>query len=145
MTVQGDMVPVETHEGGCLCGRIRYGFDGDPLMVAICHCRNCQRQSGSAFSIVCVVADQAYRQTGETAIFEDIGESGQSVSRHFCGNCGTPIVSIAQAIPGLTILKAGSLDQPGRWTPTVEAYCETGLPWVPQITSERHPRSNIGG
>lgn len=113
-------------------------------MVAICHCRNCQRQSGSAFSIVCVVTDQAYRQTGETAIFGDVGESGQTVSRHFCGNCGTPIVSIAEAILGLTLIKAGGLDQPGRWTPSVEAYCTTGLPWVPEITSDRHAGSNIG-
>ncbi|ATI80615.1 GFA family protein [Sphingobium yanoikuyae] len=133
-----------THTGSCLCGKVRYAFEGDPLLVAVCHCRHCQRQSGSAFSLVLAVSDAAYTQQGETRVFADKGESGQAVLRHFCENCGSPIVSIAEAIPGLTLIKGGSLDNPGRWTPSLEAFCESSLPWIPAVASERHARSNIG-
>jgi hypothetical protein len=132
------------HEGGCLCGQVRYAFEGEPLLVAVCHCRHCQRQSGSAFSLVVAVTDQAFSQQGTTRVFHDTGDSGQAVLRHFCENCGSPIVSIAGAIPGLTLIKGGTLDQPGQWTPTLEAYCDSSLPWIAPIAEERHARSNVG-
>ena len=137
--------PIARHEGGCLCGQVRYVFDGDPLLVAVCHCRNCQRQSGSAFSVVCAILDQSYHQQGTTRVFEDVGESGQTVQRHFCERCGSPIVSIAAAIPGLTIIKAGSLDHPEQWVPALEAYCDSSMSWLPAVATERHPRSNVAG
>lgn len=132
------------HSGGCLCGQVRYAFADEPLIAAVCHCRHCQRQSGSAFSLVIAVTDAAFSQQGETRVFEDVGDSGQPVSRHFCGTCGSPIVSIAGALPGLTLIKGGTLDEPGRWTPTLEAYCDGSLPWLPPVAAERHARSNIG-
>lgn len=131
--------------GGCLCGAVRYTVAGDPMIVAICHCRNCQRQSGSAFSIVGAVLDAAYTQTGVTKVFEDRGESGQAVMRHFCAHCGSPIVSIAAALPGLTLIKAGTLDDPGRWVPTMESYCDTALDWVATgAETQRFPRAISG-
>lgn len=132
------------HEGGCLCGQVRYSFRGDPLMTAICHCRNCQKQSGAPFSLVCVVADDAYSEQGETRVYEDRGESGAAVYRHFCATCGSPIRSMAAALPGLTIVKAGTLDQSAPWPPALEAYCDSALNWMPPITDQRFARSNIG-
>jgi hypothetical protein len=131
------------HEGGCLCGNVRYRFEGEPLLAAVCHCRNCQRQSGAAFSFVIAVPDHAYHQSGDTRVFHDIGDSGKAVQRHFCQACGSPIVSLAEAISGLTIIKAATLDEPGRWTPVLEAYCDSSLPWVLPMTEGRYPRSNM--
>ena len=122
---------MDTAEGGCLCGRVRYTVTGPPVTVAICHCTHCQKQSGSVFSVNGVFADAAYRQTGETAVFADRGDSGQPVNRHFCAACGSPIVSIVGAMPGLTIVKAGTLDDPSRWTPTAEVYCDHAAGWLP--------------
>lgn len=130
--------------GGCLCGQVRYRFTADPLMVAVCHCRNCQKQSGTAFSIVCVLADTQYSQQGKTTIFQDRGDSGAIVHRHFCAGCGSPIISIADALPGLTIIKAGTLDDPRPWRPSLEAYCDRALPWLPPLADDRHARSNTG-
>lgn len=131
-------------EGGCLCGKIRYRFTGEPLLVAACHCRHCQRQGGSAFSIVCAVPAETYEQTGQTAIFEDVGDSGLAVHRHFCGDCGSPILSIAASLPGLAIVKAGTLDAPARFVPVQEAYCDDALPWLPPMPgAARFARSNI--
>lgn len=142
MTAEDIHDPART--GGCLCGEVRYQFTGDPLMVAVCHCRHCQKQSGTAFSVVCVLTDGQYRQTGTTQVYHDTGDSGSPVHRHFCAHCGSPIVSIAGLLPGLTIIKAGTLDDPTPWHPTAEAYCDTALPWLPALAAERHARSNIG-
>ena len=121
------------HEGGCLCGNIRYQFSGDPLATAICHCKHCQRQGGSAFSIVSVVPSAAYAQQGDCKIYVDTGDSGQPVYRHFCGDCGSPIVSLVAAMPGVTIVKAGTLDDPSWLQPTQEVYCCNALPAVPHF------------
>jgi hypothetical protein len=130
--------------GGCLCGAVRYQYRGDPLITAVCHCRHCQRQGGSAFSVVLAVLTEDYTQTGVTRVFEDRGDSGQAVHRHFCGTCGSPIVSIADAIPGLTIIKAGTLDDPSGVRPTQEAYCGQAWPVVPAFSgTERFPESNV--
>lgn len=121
------------HEGGCLCGKIRYQFSGDPLATAICHCKHCQRQGGSAFSIVTVVPDTAYAQQGESKVYVDTGDSGHPVYRHFCGNCGSPVISLVTAMPGVTIIKAGTLDDASWLQPTQEVYCCNAIPAVPHF------------
>ncbi len=138
------MTPATTTQGGCLCGQIRYSFEGDPLVSAVCHCTHCQKQSGSAFSVVCAVAEPAFSQQGETKVFRDIGDTGAAVDRHFCPNCGSPIVSIAESIPGLILIKAGTLDGGARFVPSAEVYCDSKLSWLPALEgAEIFPRSNI--
>lgn len=132
------------HEGGCLCGSVRYYFEGDPLVVAICHCRHCQRQSGAPFSVVMGVAEAMLHRQGETRTYRDTGDSGEGVDRVFCPACGSPILSRINAMPGVTFLKAGTLDEPGHWTPTMEVYCARAWPWMPKFADERHSLSNIG-
>jgi hypothetical protein len=113
-------------------------------MTAVCHCTHCQKQSGGAFSVVAVIPDGTYVQTGETRIFKDIGDSGKAVYRHFCGQCGSPIIALAEAIAGVTIVKVGSLDQGYRLTPTQEAYCGSAVPWMPALAgTERFDASNV--
>lgn len=131
--------------GGCLCGAVRYTVTGPPLLTAICHCRHCQRQSGSAFSVNLVVADAQFAAQGEMRVFDDWGDSGEAVHRHFCAACGSPIVSIADAFAGLTIIKAGTLDDPGSVVPTQEAYCRDAWAIVPRLDgTDRFQASNIG-
>ena len=132
--------------GGCLCGGVRYRMKEEPLITAICHCRHCQRQSGSAFSVVCAVPDSGFEQDGETQVYIDRGDSGQAVQRHFCPNCGSPVVSIVEALPGLTIVKAGTLDDPSSIVPTQEAYCRDAWTIVPRLQGTQcFHTSNIGG
>lgn len=116
--------------GQCLCGTIRYSVSAEPDVVAICHCRACQRQSGSAYSVVCVIAADAYVQSGETRFFTAMGDSGWPVHRHFCPGCGSPIISVADAIPGKVIVKSGTLDNIHCLKPIAEVYCDNALSWV---------------
>ena len=131
-------------QGRCMCGGVRYSFPGAPLLTAVCHCRQCQRQSGSAFSIVAAVPKQGFELSGETKIFMDTGDSGRPVERHFCPDCGSPIMSIIEPMPDMVLIKAGTIDTLAQLTPTVEVFCENALPAFPALTgTERHAGSNM--
>ena len=131
-------------EGRCLCGQVHYNFHRSPLLVAICHCRHCQRQSGSAFSIVAAVPKADFTLHGETKIFNDVSDSGRTVGRHFCGDCGSPILSTIEPMPDMVLIKAGTLDNVASLRPTLEVFCESALPHLPPMQdTERFARSNI--
>ncbi|WP_422059658.1 GFA family protein [Sphingopyxis sp.] len=118
-------------EGGCNCGALRYRLAGKPLAVAVCHCANCRRQSGSAFSVNVVVRADAMSLTGELATYEDLDtESGSPVLRQFCATCGSPIRSLSAASPKIAIVKAGTADDPGQFVPALHVWTESALPWV---------------
>jgi hypothetical protein len=117
--------------GGCLCGSIRYSCDAEPVLTAICHCPHCQKQTSSPFSIVVAVPKGTLKITGQALkTFDDVGESGQPVRRKFCPSCGSPIVSILDAMPDLEFIKAGTLDDASWLNPTVEVWCSTAQPWI---------------
>ena len=116
--------------GGCLCGRVRYTLSGEPALSAICHCRNCQRYTGSAFEAVVAFPSAAVNVQGELKTYEDKGDSGKAVYRRFCPNCGSGIVAEAEALPGLTLILAGGFDDPAQFTPAVEVFCSSAQPWV---------------
>lgn len=118
-------------EGGCNCGAIRYTIDAKPVVVAQCHCRNCQRQSGSAFSVNLMVPAAKVTTTGTLTTYTDHDTaSGNPVLRRFCGTCGSPIFSDIAAGNGMTIVKAGTLDDPGALAPNVALWTASALPWV---------------
>ena len=117
--------------GGCLCGQVRYTISADPVFVGVCHCTNCQKQSGAAYSVNVGVKDDALAVTGELKTYVDHGDSGREVLRRFCPHCGSPVISDAAAIPGLHIVKAGTLDEPGKVRPQRQIFCASKHPWVP--------------
>ena len=118
-------------EGGCNCGAVRYRLTSAPMAVAVCHCANCRRQSGSAFSVNVIIAEGAMTLTGDLTTYEDSDtESGQPVLRQFCATCGSPIRSITAASPQIAIVKAGTADEPGRFEPAIHVWTSTALPWV---------------
>ena len=138
------MTEEKTTNGGCLCGQVTYAFKNDPLFTALCHCKNCQRQSGSAFSIVIGVLRADYVQTGDCNLYLDESDDGRQVERHFCGACGSPVISVTEAMPDMMIIKAGTLDQPESLSPTIEVFCDRAMPFLPRLKdTETFSKSNI--
>ena len=90
-------------EGGCLCGKVRYSADTEPAFVGVCHCKNCQKQAGTAFSVIMGIPAAALSVEGELKTYEDRGDSGQAVLRRFCPNSGSPIALLC----GLGLALAG--------------------------------------
>lgn len=118
-------------EGGCNCGAVRYVLTQEPQAVAVCHCRNCRKQSGSAFSVNLVVPESAMQVTGELASYDDLDTgSGKPVHRQYCPHCGSPIRSLMESSPGVAAVKAGTLDDPGRFKPGLHVWTASALPWV---------------
>jgi hypothetical protein len=117
-------------KGGCLCGQLRYAAEAEPLMTLLCHCKNCQKQSGGAFSVNICIPMAALTFHGTLKTYEDHGDSGNMVLRRFCPDCGSPIMSEIAASPGLAILKAGSLDDTVDVNPAMEFFCDSAQLWV---------------
>ncbi|HEX5326932.1 MAG TPA: GFA family protein, partial [Acetobacteraceae bacterium] len=111
--------------GGCLCGKVRYSADVEPAFTAVCHCRNCQKASGSAFSIVVGVPPAALSVHGELNTFGDKGDSGKAILRRFCPDCGSAVLDEAEAMPGVVMVQAGTLDDPSWVKPTMQIYCDS--------------------
>jgi hypothetical protein len=119
-------------EGGCLCGAVRYRSGAEPLMAVICQCKHCQRTSGSAYSVMLAMPAGSLEFNGEPlATYDDTGTSSLPVHRRFCGKCGSPIVSDAEAAPGMRFLKTGSLDDASWVRPQVAIWCDSAQPWAP--------------
>ena len=116
--------------GGCLCGRVRYVVTGEPMRSGLCHCRDCQRYTGSAFEPWLLLATNQVTLHGDMKTFDMTGGSGQVIHRHFCANCGSGVVNKADRLPGTIIVLAGTLDDPTAFVPTVEIYCSAAQPWM---------------
>lgn len=117
--------------GGCNCGAVRYVLSAPPLAVAACHCANCRKQSGAAYSVNLVVRASTLSVEGELAAFSDTDtESGAPVERQFCRACGSPIRSLPAATPKIAAVKAGTLDDAGTYAPQVHIWTRSKLPWV---------------
>jgi hypothetical protein len=117
--------------GGCLCGQVRYIASAEPALVAVCHCKNCQKQAGTAFTVVVAIPKSAISIQGRVKTFNDTGDSGQPVRRNFCPECGSPITSDVAVMPDLTFIKSGTLDDTSWLDPKMHVYCDSMQHWVP--------------
>jgi hypothetical protein len=117
-------------EGGCLCGAVRYSSLAEPAIVGVCHCGDCQKFSGSAFSFLVAIQKSALQLRGLLKTYSSLADSGHPISRSFCPECGSSIVEESASHPGFMIINAGTLDQPASLLPTIELYCENALPWI---------------
>jgi len=119
-------------KGGCLCGAIRYEFDRDKVISSgHCHCTDCQKATGSGKATILFIPADELSLTGEYKVYTVVGTDGSHVSRGFCPECGSPIISYTAEQPEIKFIKAGSLDDPG-WVKAEASYWETSAhPWDP--------------
>ena len=116
--------------GGCLCGNVRYTGTADQLSVMVCHCKNCQKQTSTAFSLIVALPKGALDIEGELSAYRDVGTSGQAVVRRFCGACGSAIMTDAAAYPTMEFLKAGTLDDTSWLKPDTQFWCDSAQGWL---------------
>ncbi|GKZ58546.1 hypothetical protein AnigIFM49718_004371 [Aspergillus niger] len=118
--------------GHCLCKAVTYTVDIDaPLLVGYDHCDDCQRQSGSTYSLVAVVPKDKLTVNGPLKKWSGTGSSGNAVHRLFCSECGSPIAHDPDAAPEIIALKAGTLDTEIKKTlkPDTEIWTVGKLPF----------------
>ncbi|MDP5238715.1 GFA family protein [Uliginosibacterium sp. 31-16] len=121
--------PMTTMTGSCLCGGVKYTCNATPVITGNCHCRDCQRSSGSAYAPTLFVPVEALSIHGEVRYFQSIGGSGFKVDRGFCPNCGSPLFAKVEVMPGLISIRAGTLDDPSAYVPSADLFVSQAAPW----------------
>ncbi len=116
--------------GGCLCGAVRYKAEADPTGATVCHCRDCQKFTGSAFAALVRAAKDAVTITGSLKTFSSIGGSGNPILRLFCPECGASIAEESAMRPDTIVLNVGTFDDPTIARPAREIFRDDALPWV---------------
>jgi hypothetical protein len=99
-------------EGGCYCGAVRYKADGDPIFKGQCHCRECQYISGGHPNVVMGMPDAGFSYAKGTPKQFMRSDLENPVTREFCAECGTHLLTRAAGLPGAVLLKVGTLDDP---------------------------------
>ncbi len=115
--------------GSCLCGACTYEIDGDPIVVAHCHCLDCQRVSGAGHTTGAMFPEGGIRLGGEPATYAVTSEAGNTVTRLFCGQCGSPLFGKNTGMPGFMTVSLGTLDSSAGLTPQVAIFARTRRHW----------------
>jgi len=132
--------------GGCQCGALRYEIRGEPVAVAACHCRDCQRQSGSAFSMSLLVPRDAFHWTTDAlpGHFEGRADSGAVKDCVFCPRCGVRIYNALSSNPANFNVKPGTLDETADLEPVLHVWLSRRQRWVPLPEGARQFENNPG-
>jgi hypothetical protein len=127
---QEQAIMTTSFTGGCACGAIRYECSATPIFALNCHCRDCQRATGTAYASVLRVSAKAFRVTqGEPRFYTVTADSGNTVSRGFCPECGSPLFSRLSGMTDVVGVRAGSLDDPSWHRPAADIFTKSAQPW----------------
>src|SRR3954467_15134979 len=120
------------HEGGCLCGAVRYAVEGVPLRTSVCHCRFCQRRTGTAFAILPFFeAVQVTDLRGTPATYRHVSDvSGRWLEVAFCARCGTNTSIRVERGPDARGIAGATFDAPDWFRIDRHIWTRSKLPWV---------------
>jgi hypothetical protein len=127
--------------GRCLCGAIEFEVSGDPRVVAVCHCRDCQRGAGAPMVVWAMFQESQLKV--RKGVLASINSSGTAV-RSFCPTCGTGLFyRNAEVLPGLVDVQASAFDEPELLPPTIQIQVAERQHWVVSLDAlkayERYP------
>jgi hypothetical protein len=118
-----------TYRGGCRCGAIRYEITAEPMFAGQCQCLDCQHETGGGHASFMAFPADAVKLTGSPRFYEAKADSGNTVGRGFCANCGSPVIGRTSGMPHMTTISAGSLDDPSAFKPGFVVYTSRGHAW----------------
>jgi hypothetical protein len=116
--------------GHCLCGAVQYNSAGPALFSVICHCRDCQRASGTGGVPVVGVPRESFSCSGPVKQSRVVGGSGLTAVRHFCSECGSLLFGAPESAPEMITIYAGSLDDPSLFSPTDAIFVSQRPAWA---------------
>ena len=117
--------------GHCLCGNVSFeGSVSETAAIAVhCHCKDCQRATGSGFATVIAIPEEDLNIRGTYASHRVSGESGGAVDREFCPKCGSPMFTSAELSPGLRFIKAGVINDSSWLNPVMACWTDSREDW----------------
>jgi hypothetical protein len=117
------------YTGKCLCGGVQYSCSAEPLFAGNCHCKDCQRTSGSAFVPAMMFAQGAVEVSGTPKYFKSKADSGRTIERGFCPECGSQLFTLLEVMPGVIGIRAGTLDDSAGFSPKLDFHIASAAPW----------------
>jgi hypothetical protein len=144
-------------KGSCLCGKVTYEIEGGPLnkvgfpsviilhpttnpTQALCHCNQCQKNSGSIYSTNIVISNDFFKSSGKTKSYSTKAETGRVVTFVFCPECGSPLWREGDMAPDAKVVRAGTLDEKSARedaVPLAEVYTENRAEWLREQTDAK--------
>lgn len=119
----------QPYTGGCACRAIRYEIPAEPVFQNHCQCVDCRRKSGTGHGSYLTFPRAGMVRSGETALWDMKGDSGNTKTTGFCPACGSPVFMTFSAAPDVLAVHAGSLDDPGRFRPQAVTYAARAQAW----------------
>ncbi|WP_299347772.1 GFA family protein [uncultured Maritalea sp.] len=114
----------------CACGAISVKILGEPRTTMLCACKDCQKTSGTGHSALALFSDDTTQISGETKSFSVTADSGATVQRNFCPNCGTPVFGVTSRVPGHKLLPVSMLgDAAETYKPRSLIFSRSHLSW----------------
>ena len=110
------------YTGHCYCGDVRYEAGGAPVFQGQCHCRECQYASGGMPVVVMALPEGSFRWTKGAPKGFRRSDLENPVTREFCANCGTQLTTRTPAMPGIVLVKVGTLDDPSVFKPQMAIF-----------------------
>lgn len=117
--------------GSCLCGSTSYEANTEVKMVINCHCEDCQKATGSVHGTMLFVEEAALEIKGELSKFDHPADSGNTLTKLFCSNCGSQVAGKNSGRAGVIGIRAGTLDQKDLITPGANIYCDSAVTSTP--------------
>ena len=117
--------------GSCLCGAIQYTVNEPITELRACHCRDCQKASGTGGTVNAMIPSAAFTLTrGAPKRFTKTADSGRTLHRYFCGDCGSPLYSQRETLPEMMALRIGTLDDASKMKITANIWTKSARPWA---------------
>ena len=122
-------------KGHCLCEQVQYEFDETQVGFGLhCHCKDCQRVTGSGKATVILFPLNAVNIKGEYKTYASRGSEGSHVNRGFCPNCGSQMFTFVDEIPGMVFIKAGGMEDTSWLSVETTCWTDTARDWSPADT-----------
>ena len=120
-----------THTASCRCGKLKAAVTGDPVRVSVCHCLDCQKRTGSAFSAQARWPEEQVAIEGASKTWAHHADSGNRITHHFCADCGSTVhYRIEGKFDGLVAIPLGAFDDPYFLSPKFSVWEERKHEWV---------------
>lgn len=122
--------------GACHCRNIQFTAEVDASHVVVCHCTDCQTLSGSAFRVNAPAPFESFNLScGEPRTYVKVSESGSKRLHGFCGDCGTPLYSVAPVDPTIIFLRLGAIHERHLLTPALQIWRRSAVCWLHELDS----------
>ena len=116
-----------------MCGAVRYTCKSEPVTTVVCHCRDCQKHTGSAFATAMFFLKLDIDISGELKSFDKETDADNVMTRTFCNTCGSHITEFSTGYPEHVVVHAGTLDDPTRVKPNSQCWTPRTLHWINDV------------